>query len=282
MVARIGFLCMLVVQVLGVLLLALPAFADRAISLGLPPQFWALGMSVGRSNSLYVSEGSPYSASWDFAVAPTIILNRDYTLGALVEYSQDLREEDLDFGRGSISLRKASGTSAFAKRVKFTPTLTAGFPISRAAQASSLQASLGSSARMDVNPDYLFSKRWSIAATLGLTRNFHQYDTAYKGTVNTQWSSTQSLETGWAFTDWMGLNLTLGHIDTLSYQGVAKDYIFHSQELDFKLSPRWSASVGHSWGKPYVSTRKFDGQSLNLELADEDNSLVFTNLTFLL
>lgn len=275
-------LIMLAVQILGILLLTAPARADRSIDLGMSPQFWSLAMSVGRSNALYVTEGGENAAGWDFALAPTIVLNRDYTLGALIEYAQDMREEDLDFGRASISFKRASGYQMFVNRVRFTPGINLGLPISRAAKAASLQASTTLSGRFDANPDYLFSKRFSLGGSISITRNFHQYDTAYKGTVNTAWASNQALDTGWAFTDWMSVGLTLGHFDTISYQGVAKDYLYHSESLNFSLSRRSSLAVGHSWGKPYVSTRKYDGQSLNVEAADIDNSMVFATFTYVL
>lgn len=259
------------------------SFADRAIDKGLPPEFWAVETSVGRSNSLFVEEGtSPQIQSWDLAIAASLILNKNYTLGTLVEYSQDINEQENDFGKGLMSLTKSSGYQSFYNRIKLVPSLSIGAPLSKAAAASSLQGSVGATGTAIVNPDYLISKKLGLSLSVGLRRLFHVYDTSIKGDVNTKFSSTQEFKTSWSFNDKINLTLAFAHIDTLSYQGVSKDFFSHSQFLDISLTPRFSLNFAHAWGVPYASTRKFNGQDLNLSLADEQNSVVSTGFTYVL
>lgn len=271
------------VTILGLGLLASPfVFADSEIGAGNPPKYWAISTSVARSNSLYVTNDGNEISSVDLTIAPMIILSPNYNMSILIESSQDLKVEEWDFGRGILGFKKYSGYELFVKRVKMTPGLSFGFPLSKAAKASSLNVATTGSLRFDVNPDFLVSKKLSLATSVSLTRNFHQYDTSLEGKVNTKYSSAQGFEIGWAFDSRYSLSANLTHIDTVSYQGVARDYLSHGQEFGVQMNPRLSLAMGHAWGAPYVATRKANGQDLNFELIDDRNSLVYVQLGFLL
>lgn len=267
---------------MGLVLMGANAQADRAIGRGQPPEYWSMATTIGRTNSLYITENGEDTASVDFALAPSIILNKDYTLSALLEYYQDLKEEKFDAGRAMISLKKASGFQGLNRRIKLIPRGTLGLPMSQAAKDASLQFSTSVGGRLEMNPDYLVSKKLGLALDLSVSKNWHRYETAVDGTINTQYSSIQGLEVSWAFSDMIGLSMGLNHYDTISYQGVAQDYISHTQELGLSVNPRLSFAVGHAWGNPYVSSRKANGQDINFELQDEENSLVYATMTFLL
>lgn len=282
---RAFVLSLLIAQVFGLVLLAVPAFADpqaQNVSHGYVPKYWSMMTSVTRSNSLYITGDGNDIASWDFAIAPAIPLNRDYTLSALVEISQDINGEKADFGAGAITLTKASGYYGIAKRLKVIPRLSAGFPMSQDAKATSLQASLTPGARFEVNPDYLLWKQMGIAANLSVTRNFHQYDTAINGKVNKEWTAAENFEMSWAFNSIFSVVGSVGHYDMLSYQGASTDALSHGEELDIQMSSKWVLAFGHQWGVPYVSTRKANGQDLNFEATDEQNSVVYAQLTLIL
>lgn len=273
-------LSMLVLQVLGLILLAGPVFA-AGIAQKASKSAWSMATSIGRTSSLYVNNDGNQSSSVDFAVAPSVALGPDYTLSALIESSQDLVREEYDYGRGLLTLTKSSGYTALNKRIKITPYARLSLPLSKLAKAASLQVGTSLGGRFDVNPDFLISKKLGLGLLLSLTRNFHNYDTAIDGTVNTQYSSVQAFETSWAFSDRWNFTFTLGHYDTISYQGVAKDYLSHSEEVSFKANSRLSFTAGHAWGNPYVSSRRADGRDINFAVNDDRNSLVYAQMGFL-
>jgi hypothetical protein len=274
---------MLILQIVGLLLLAAPAFAQQSLATSAgsapTPKAWSLSTSLARSNSLYVTGDGKDSASWDLAIAPGYKLNKDYTLSALVEASHDLKAEESDYGRGIIGLKKSSGFQALNKRIKLIPGMNLSFPLSKAAKATSLQVGVAASGRIEANSDFLISKRLGLAADLSVKRNFHEYDTAYDGTVNTKWSASEGIEVSWSFTEAISLTASLTHFDTLSYQGVARDYLAHGQELAYQATSALAFAVGHAWGVPYATSRKANGQDINLNLTDDRNSLVYAQMS---
>lgn len=270
---------------LGLLLLFAPAYAQNlqtTLANKQTPKYWSLLTSISRSNSLYVQGDGNDQASVDMAIAPSWPLNRDYSMSALVEYSQDLKLEDNDFGRGSISFSKSSGLYGIAKRLKLTPRVSFGFPLSETAKATSLQFSVRPGTRIEVNRDYLITKRLGLALDLSVGRNFHQYDTAISGKVNTEWSASEILEASWSFNDMFAFSVNVAHYDMRTYGGYQSDALSHGEELSMQMNKNWAVAVGHNWGAPYVSTKRANGQDLNFEVADSTNSMVYAQLTFIL
>ncbi|GIL18448.1 MAG: hypothetical protein BroJett040_21990 [Oligoflexia bacterium] len=239
---------------------------------------FSLATTLSRSNSLYNRQDGSEQASWDLSISPSYKITKDISLFAVVDGSQDIKAEEADFGRGVLGLRKKN-ISIFNERTNLSPSISLGFPVSKAAKAGSLQSTLSAGLRIDSAPGSLIWKRFSLGGALGLTRNFHQYDTAISGRVNTQYSSNQSIDMSWAFSDTFSLSISALHYDTLSYQGTHNDYYSHSQELGISLSEKASFAVGHQYGSPFVSTLKSNGQDLNITLMDETNSFIYGQVT---
>lgn len=247
-----------------------------------PEKPWRLALGLGRSNSLYVTGDGEDQASWDFSMAPSFTLNSDYKLSFLVEYTQDIKASDTDYGRGNISVSKSSGFEGFNHRVKLVPRFGVGLPLSETTRASSLNASTALGGKLEANPDYLITKKLALSLDVSVTRYFHKYDTATSGAINNQWASAQTGEIGWSFTDDLSFSVTAGHYNFVSYQGGQTDFLSHSEELGYKVSPKWSVAVGHAFGAPYVSARRANGRDINFEPTDEKNSLVYAQLNLTL
>lgn len=306
---RIGFVFIMVVQVAGILLLAIPSFAaakstkgavvlpganPKMVSVETPVQnlktevspvvkpnesSWGLVSTIGRTNSLYVPEGETGSASVDFSVSPSVKLGPDYTLSGLVEASQDLNAREFDYGRALIGLKKSSGFELIGNRVKLFPSFSISLPASKAAKAASLKFGATAGGKFTINPDSFFSKKLGLSFNLSLSRNVHEYETdlSPEGKVNTLYSSRQGFAVSWSLLDWLSLSSEFNHYNTLSYANVAKDYLSHSEEIGIEANKTVSFALGHAWGNPYVETRMY-GQDIYFQLQDEENSFVYFNL----
>lgn len=270
----------LVIGLLVPLLIAQTALADRAIGLGKPAESWSFATSVSRTNSLYVGDQEKDSSSWDYTFAPAFILSKDYTLSALVEASQDINSGDSDFGRGLLILKKSSGYQIFAKRTKVVPFVRLGLPISRWAQKESLQVATSIGSRFLANPNYLISKKLGLLVDFSLTKNFHTYKSAEDEKVNAAYASFQASEISWSFRDWLTLTGNFSHYNVFTYDNEQLDYWSHCEELEFKVNPRAAFAIGHAWGNPFVQTRKGDGEEINFELQDEENSLMYVQMSY--
>jgi len=272
---RLCFASMLIFQVAGLILLAAPAFAgeDQLIGSGS-----SLVASVGRSNSLYVTGNNEDSASDDFMLAPSYAFNKDYSLSAVLAASQDLKEQQFVMTLARLSLKRYSGVDLLNHRVKWIPRISLSLPVNPAEQAASLQAGTTLGSRFELSPDYLISKKLGLAFDISGSRNFHTYDTAADGHVNTEYSTIQGVEVSWSFTDAISITTLFNHYDLYSYQGVASDFFSHNEEIDYQASKHYIFAVGHSWGNPFVPSRTPDGQDLQLNLLDSQNSFVYASI----
>lgn len=258
---------------------AAPASSSTPAKKVSQPKAWTVKSTVARTNSLYDLENGRDVSSWDFSLRPRWKLNRLFALSGLLEASQDINEERFQFSTLALSLagwpRVMDRDSVF----QFLPRVGVSVPLLAQSRAAShyLTGSLGCSA--SVNKDYLFSKRFDLTFDFSASRMAHEYETAQSGSVNTQFSLAQSVHVSWSFSDSLNLSASAGHYDAFSYQSAHRDYLYHSQELGWQYSPQVGFAIGHSWGMPYVSTRKANGQDFNFELMDEVNSLVYANAT---
>ncbi len=236
--------------------------------------------SIGRSNSLYIENGISQIASWDFAGSLSYKLPYNLTAGAAVDASQDIKNpESSDFGSASLRLTY-NPESSKASTISIVPSIRFAFPVSRAANSASLKGSFTAAARATVNPEVLFSKKFSLGFSLSGTRHIHEFDTNAAGLANNQYGSTQGFSAGWNFTDELSLSFEYSHINAWTYQGTMKEYFSHSQELGYQWNDSWSVAAGHSYGAPYVSVWKADRQTYNTNLTDETNSIVYGQVAY--
>jgi hypothetical protein len=239
---------------------------------------WISAVSISRSNSLYDQKNGTEQASWDLSASTRYKWNKDWSSAVLLEGSQDLMDETAsDWSRLQLSTRRAGIPLGSSWKSMVNANL--GLPISRVQKAATLKASVGLSGRADLNSKSAFDDRFSFAGLLSFTRNIHDFETAKSGSVNTQYSSVQGIETGWSFTEKTSISLSLSHINTWTYQGTMKEYYSHSQELGYQASPMVGLALGHQYGAPFASVWSTRGDSYNFQIIDEDNSYVYGSMT---
>jgi hypothetical protein len=236
-------------------------------------------VTIGRSNSLYNQNNGTEQASLDFATNLSYKIDKNFSIQGLIEASQDLKnDENSDLSRGQISL-KSSPT--LYRSFNFAGSLAFNIPVSKTQKAASLQAGLAATAHAELDQELMPSPKLSLAFILSGSRSFHQYETTINGRVNTQNSSTQGLEVGWAFTDKTSASVGVNHINTWSYFGTMKEFYNHSEELTHQFSSKFNLALGHSLGSPYLSVYKSNGQDRSFLITDDENSFVYVSATIL-
>ncbi len=145
--------------------------------------------------------------------------------------------------------------------------VTGGLPTSKYSHdGQSLQGSLNTSVTVLVNPDRLMTG-FEMSAALAVGRNFHEMETAYDGSVNTQYSSSQSLSLSYSFESGISLSTDFLHRNAWSYQNSMKDGFEMSQELGYQINSTWAAAIGHTNSG---SSLKPNGTDSNVQLINEN------------
>ncbi len=243
----------------------------------IPTNVFSIAATAGRSLSLYNYQDGTEKGSWDYSANPSYELSKTLSLSGLFEYSYDTVAETGDYGRGLISLTQ-SGYQLFGDHLNVSLIGTVGLPISKSTYESSLQASTSAGIKASVNNSYFVTKKLDMSFAVKGTKNFHAYETNSVGQVNTSLIFTESSSLSWSFNDRLQVIIEVYHFNTVSYFGTYRDFLSHNEELDIKFSPQITFALGHSWGLPYVSTLKANGQDFNFNLADAQNSIVYAQI----
>lgn len=237
-------------------------------------------IQIGRSNSMYIINGNSAVASWDYAVGGGYKFSKLWSVSALLEGGQDIKDPTAsDLAKGTIKTTY-NGISAAEDRIIMTPSLSIGVPVSRAQYSATFQGSTAVAMKFAANPDYLISKKLSLDVSISGTRSFHKFDTAASGKVNTKSSSTQTMNLGWNFTDALSVSLQVNHYHTWSYQGALSESYNHIEEIGYALNDQWALALGHQYGNPTVSIWKADRATSNYNATDDDNSLAYGTVTY--
>jgi len=243
---------------------------------------WDFSTSLGHFESLYNrNDGSRISAN-TLNTTLGYKFNKDYKLTGEVDLVQDtLDSENNDISGASLALAH-SKISVADRLLDLTPSLSSSIPVSQFDHHTSLQTSFGMALKTEINPEFLFSKRLSLALSLAGTRNFHTYSEGQDGTPNTEYVAVQDLKIGWEFTSWLSFAFDVANIDLWSYNGILSEFYAHSEEFDFTINKQWSVALGQCYGNPlspFVPVWQADQQNYNFSLIDQRYSTVYGSVT---
>jgi hypothetical protein len=235
---------------------------------------------VGYYNSLYrVNDQNKIDAT-ELSLVLGYALNPTYKVAGQFIYLEDYKApEGSDWARARLLLKRDNG-KIFSDRTLFSAALKGTFPVAKAHFTESYQGALGLDFTFASNPELVINKKLSLGLILGFSQNFHKFETAVSGKVNTKGSMTQRLSAGWNFTDTVSISALIDHISAFSYLGATREFYAHSQELAWQATPAFAVAVGHAYGQPQVNVRKANGEDYNYNLADEDNSSVYGSVTY--
>ncbi|WP_415063358.1 hypothetical protein [Bdellovibrio sp.] len=238
-------------------------------------RIWSGFVNVSRSTSLYDFQDSSRKDGVDYMTRLNLKLSDSYSLRVQGGYSQDLNyPESNDFSDTSLNLQRVPKEAGRYLLIGYR--VGTGIPTSKDSHTrQNLLGSLSTGLNIVVNPDRLMTG-FEVAGGLSVGRNFHQYETALDGRVNTQYSSSQTLSLSYNFTSGISLSAEFLHKNTWSYQNVMRDSFEMSQELGYQLNPTWAIAVGHSNSG---STLKPNGSDSNVQFVDDNNSLIYGSVT---
>lgn len=238
-------------------------------------RLWSGFLNVSRSSSLYDFGDGSRRDGFDYMARLNLKINDEFSVRAQGGYSQDLKyPESNDFSDTSINLQR----SPFEMGKTFLLGYRAGLGIPTSKDSHTRQnllASVSGGLNIIVNPDRLMTGL-EIAGSLGVGRNFHQFETALDGRVNTQQSATQSLSLSYGFESGVSVSADFMQRTTWSYQNVMRHSFEMSQDLSYQVNPTWAVSAGHSNSG---STLRPNGSDSNVQVFDDNNSVVYASTT---
>ena len=192
--------------------------------------------------------------------------------------------ENNDMGSASIGLYRDGIDFLTAQShrhlLTLAPFFSVGLPISKAHKEQSYRGGLSPGLRLSLGEDLLPSKRLSVGIGLKVSRNFYSFEQSVSGKSNSQYSSSQSLDVGYQLPADFSLSLNLSHFNSWTFQGNPGESFSHSEELGYKLSKSFALALGHQFGSPAASIYKADGQTSNFNLVNEDDSYVYSAITY--
>ncbi|QDK38923.1 hypothetical protein [Bdellovibrio sp. NC01] len=232
-------------------------------------------LQASGSQSLYDFQDGTKKEGMDYVARFNLKLSQDYSVRLQGGYSQDLKNSEADdFSDTTLSLVR--------KPVALGRVFMLGYSLSAVAPTSkdshtrqNLQGATSGSLTAMINPDRLIPGL-QIVSAISLRKNFHQYDTALDGTVNTAYSSNQSLSISYDFASGVSLSGEFIHKNGLTYQNNIKESFEHSEEIGYSFTDAISAAIGHTNSG---SALKANGQDSNIALLDDNNSLIYASLT---
>lgn len=243
-----------------------------------PPQKAPLvsGMlNMSRSTSLYDFQDGSRTDGLDYEGRLSIKISSKYSLLFIGGYSQNLKNsEGDDFSDTAVIASRAA--TEMGKLLLMGYGISSILPTSKDTYKNKgLLGSIGTSLNLKLNPDRLINGL-GISGSVSIGRNFHEFETALDGKVNTQYSSKQSLALEYDLGAGFSLSGSFIHRNTWSYQNVMRDSFESSEELGYQFNPTFAIAVGHANSG---ATLKPNGTDSNVQLINENTSLVYASTT---
>ncbi len=206
-------------------------------------------------------------------------LGTQWSLTNRVSLSQDLRdEESLDDGFSDLLFIVARKPSELSYWLLGSPVFIAVLPTAeRSTQVHNLKTSLSAGYTFAINPEVL-SKGFTLSLNLGVSRNFHTFETDKIGNVLNQYGLRETLSTGYATGNWaLSADFVFRH--AMTYQNNWVQAFEHSQEAAYSVTKNWALTLGHTNSGSWLAP---NGQDSNFKLINEDDSIVYvsTSLAF--
>lgn len=229
-----------------------------------------------RSTSLYDFQDGTRQDSMDytFRLAAKLGANSKYTMKLTAIYSDNLNANgESDWADTAISIGRAP--APVGRYLLMAPAAVLGLPTSKESRDhQQLQATGKVALTTIVNPERLITGL-SIVVNLVGARNFHKYDTMTDGKVNTEYQFIQNPTFVYSIGDF-SMTADFAHVNTWSYQNTMKDVFQFTQELGYQFNKTFAGALGHTNGG---STLKANGIESNVQLINENTSLVYASMT---
>lgn len=243
------------------------------------PASFSFGFDISRSTSLVDFQDGSRSDSMDYTFKPAVKLAFG-SFSSEMTYSQNLRDEssstENDFAdvplRFGFNPTKLNLATDYNSRIGYSITVVA--PVSKTStRRDQLQTAVSTGLSFAMDP--LDGQRPSILAAVTLGRNFHAYEEDINGRVLNQYSSNQTLSLGYGLSDW-SFSWAFINRSRLTYQNNTKSAFEMTEELGYSVNDNFALALGHSNSG---ATLKPDGTDSNIELINENSSVVYGTLS---
>jgi hypothetical protein len=206
-------------------------------------------------------------------------LSTNWALTNRISLSQDLRdEESLDDGFSDFLFILARKPILLNHWLLGSPVFMTVLPTAeRSTQVQNLQTSLSAGYNFIINPEVL-TKGVNLSLNVGVSRNFHEFETDKTGNVLNQYGLRETFSTGYSFGRWaFSADFVFRH--AMTYQNNWVQAFEHSQEAAFNVSKNWALTMGHTNSGSWLAP---NGQDSNFKLINEDDSIIYvsTSLVF--
>jgi hypothetical protein len=241
----------------------------------IPPIFSGF-LLTSRSTSLYDFQDGSKSDGMDytFRLAAKLGATSKYGVKLTAVYSDDLNNPESNDNLKDTNISLGRAPAPVGGYLLMSPSIGVGLPTSKDSRdRQQLQAAGKLGLATLVNPEKLMTGL-AIMVNLVGTKNFHSYDTATDGKVNTAYSLLQNANFVYTYKA-VSLTLDFVHMNTWSYQDVMRDVFEMTQELGLAFNDNIAVAIGHTNGG---STLKADGVNSNVQVMNENTSMVYASL----
>ena len=234
---------------------------------------FGITMTASHSHSLVNFQDGTLKETNDFEFIPTYKWMSNQTI-LYVSYSQDARNSD-NTDIGDILLINAFKPWNFSW-FKIIPSVVGVIPESKDSRDNkNMDGGIGGKLTFAIQEKRLIPGFY-FKTGVSLSRYFNRYDTAIDdGTSNTQYSSWQSLQTGYSKSIF-SFDVEFDHIDGWDYNGVLHESFWHYEELTAAIGDHYGFTLGHTNSG---SALRADGYSSNIRFIDENSSMVYAKLS---
>lgn len=240
------------------------------------PKIFGLNLEISRSTSLIDYKDGSRSDGLDIVVVPSVKAFNG-KISAQLAYSQNLRNQ---YSQTENDFADVPVTYAFKAiplnwmNTSFSYSVTALVPVSKYSRIKDeLQTALSGRVGLSMAAE---GNGFNASAGITLGRNFHKFEEDINGAVLNQYSSNQNLNLGYVLSNWSA-SLIFVNRSRQTYKGNTKSSFELSEEIGYSVNDNFSLALGHTNAG---STLKANGLDSNIELIDENSSMIYGTIGF--
>jgi hypothetical protein len=236
-----------------------------------PPPFSIL-VTGSHSVSLYDYQDGTRKETNDFEFMPSYQWLGNVT-SLYGTFSQDVRDsEKTDIG--DLNLIQKIRPFDFS-RIKLIPAVTAVLPEAKESrELYNLEGAFAAKLTAAIQ-EKLLIPGFSFAVAGSFARNAHRYETAMDGSQNSQYTSRQSVYSGYEY-KLLTINVEFHHINKWTYAGGMKESFEHTEEVGVNAGDHYNFALGHTNAGTAL---KANARDSNIQLVDDNNSLVYAKVS---
>lgn len=242
----------------------------------LPEKTWSLALNNTFETNLYKESDVDHSLMSYTSLGISWKLDDGYKFGIGTSLDKNLkgdREHTINNAGLSLSLPALK----INEQLTFAPKLGLTIPVTDSSvHTQSLKTSATASGSLVFNASEFIDGLSLIYSPLAKA-NFHEFETASSGKVNTQYTLKNSFIIGYGITENLSLSLLQSYTRNFDYFGDSSDSFGFDQSLSYAINGNFGISLGHSIGGNALHE---DGSSSDVRVFDSESSTIYTGIDF--